>query len=161
MGRQVQLRTTETDNDNFRDFLSSNYECKFYQSFAPTIEQLSLTSFSNTYHKNYGIKIHFTEFEWEPIFLRTSTKENLFYISNTSIAPVIEFSKTNWDTKQDGRIYWSKYFTGTPEYDIDKFEITYNEIVKWLQKNSPGQTKYSSTKTYFLKDAWERHKSGF
>lgn len=157
MGRQIQIRTTDFDNDSFRNYLFSTFKCNFYQSFAPTIEKLSVSNFNKTFQENSIIKVHFTEFHWEPEFSQTRTPEKLFYISNSSNAPVIEFSKTNWETNEDGRIYWSKYFSGNPEYNVEEFEIIYDTIVKWLKNVSCGKIKHGNINAYYLKGAWEKH----
>ncbi len=39
MGKQIQIFTSEVDNDIFRDFLKANYDCQFFQSFSPTKDQ--------------------------------------------------------------------------------------------------------------------------
>ena len=92
-----------------------------------------------------------------PQFGQTNAKDR-FYLSNTSNAPLVEFSKTVW--AQDvghGRIYWSKYFTSGPiEYDINEFERFYQEITKWFIKNAKGKEKWAGVNIYYLKEAWER-----
>ncbi len=154
MGRQIQLFTTALDNDILCDYLQRNFDCIFYQSFASSIEELSINSFNDTFRADSPIYVYFKELDWTPEFSQTSTKDRLFYITNKSTAPIIEINKTNWETGDSGRIYWSKNFSGNPKYDIEKFERIYNEIIKWIKKNAVGQIKKSSVNLYFFKDAW-------
>lgn len=67
---------------------------------------------------------------------------------------LIEINKTNWETGDSGRLYWGKNFSGNPIYDIEKFERIYNEIIKWIKKNTVGQVKKSGVNLYFFKDVW-------
>lgn len=157
MGRQIQILTTQLDNDIFRDYLITKYDCIFFQSFAQSKETLFINSFSETYRKDSTIYIYFKTFEWIPIYNQTSTKDKLFYIKNKSSAPIIEFSKTDLETGKHGRLYWSKYFSGNPEYDVVKFESIYNNIIKWVKKNAGGHLKISGDNYYYFKDAWTHH----
>ena len=157
MGRQIQICITPSDNDSLRDYLLSKYDCTFFQSFAPSEAELMLDSFNNTYLQESTIQIYFKSFDWSPVIKQTSTKEQLYYIENTSTAPVIQFSKTDWETGHHGRLYWSKYFSGNPEYDVDKFELVYKDLVKWIKKNAGGCIKTSGITIYYLKEAWARH----
>lgn len=157
MGRQIQVCTTESDNDVLRDYLLSKYDCIFYQRFAQTEASLLIDSFNECYLKESTILIYFKSFDWSPVIKQTSTKEQLYYIVNTSTAPMIQLSKTDWETGQHGRLYWSKNFSGEPEYDVDKFELVYKNLVKWVKKNAVGCIKTSGITIYYLKDAWERH----
>lgn len=159
MGRQIQICTTESDNDIFRDYLLSKYDCVFYQRFAQTEASLLIDSFNETYLKESTILIYFKSFEWSPRTKQTSTKEQLYYLENTSTAPILEFSKTDWETGHHGRLYWSKNFSGDPDYDISKFESIYKDIIKWVKKHSGGSVKTSGITVYYLKDAWLRHLS--
>lgn len=142
------------DNDIFHDYLSTNFDCILYQSFASSKEELLINSFNDTYRTDSSIYIYFKAFNWNPEFSQTSTKDQLFYISNKSTAPIIEFNKTNWETGENGRLYWGKNFSGNPEYDMIKFERIYNEIIKWIMKNAGGHLKKSGVNYYYFKDAW-------
>lgn len=63
MGRQIQICTTESDNDKFRDYLLSKYDCVFYQRFAQTESSLLIDSFNDTYLKESTILIYFGQFD--------------------------------------------------------------------------------------------------
>lgn len=157
MGRQIGLCTTDEDNMQFQNYLNDNFNCTFFQSFAASPEKLWLPSFDQ-FADTSTIKIWNNDFNWDPVYSTTSTKEKLSYISNTSKAPIIELSKTEWtpDRIRKGRIYWSKYFMGTPDYDVALFEKFYNKVESWLKKNAVGKEKYGGLNTYYLKHAWER-----
>ena len=159
MGRQIELCTTDEDNLVFQNYINDNFNCAFFQSFAPSEEKLWLPSFDQ-FH-DFQINVWNKDFVWDPIYGTTSTKEKLRYISNTSRAPIIELSKTRWTPGpiNNGRIYWSKYFSGIPDYDITLFEKFYNKIETWFKKNAVAKEKYGGLNTYYLKHAWDRYKT--
>lgn len=157
MGQQLQIFATEKDNERIRDFLINNYECEFYQDFSKTKEGLRINDFNETYHKTGKIRIHNKAFPWTPTYSQTQTDEKLFYINNGSLAPIIEFSKTDIELSIHGRMYWSKYFSGNPTtYDVQEFEKFYNLVINWVKKNSKGTVKWAGCNIYYLEDAWER-----
>lgn len=153
MGKQIQICSTDKDNEAFCKFLSDN-KCSFFQSFAKSKDELFIIDLKNDSFKVY---IWNNEFEWEPTYGQTKTEDKFYYINNESNAPVVEFWKTNWNNFKPGRIYWSKYFLGNPEYDVENFENFYQTIVKWVKKNSKGITKEGNTNVYFLEDAWLKY----
>jgi hypothetical protein len=150
MGRQIQIFFSDKDNKIFSDFLKENFDCTFYQNFSPTIDGLIIQDFNNTYHKHSSIYIHNNDFLWTPTYKQTQTNEKLYYIDNKSIGPIIEFSKTNIDKNQQGRIYWSKFFSGNPDYNITEFEKFYNAIVKWIKQNTKGTVKWAGCNIHYL-----------
>ena len=160
MGRQIALCTTEEDIIVFQSYLNDNFNCAFFKSFATSAEKLWLTSFDQFGDSSATIKIWNKDFDWNPIYSTASTKEKLSYISNTSKAPIIELSKTEWTPERirNGRIYWSKYFMGTPDYDVALFEKFYNKVESWFKKNAVGKEKHGGLNTYYLNHAWDRHR---
>jgi len=158
MGRQIELCTTDEDNMLFQNYLNDNFNCAFFQGSAQTIKRLWLTSFDQS---DLKINIWNKDFDWEPIYGTTSTKEKRRYISNTSNAPILALSKTQWtpDRIRNGRIYWTKYFMGIPDYDVALFEKFYNKVESWFKKNAAGKEKRGGLNTYYLKHAWDRYKN--
>ena len=158
MGKQVLICTTDEDNEAFRGFIANSYGCRFFQSFAKLKEQVFIAKFDETLNPQSKVSIHNQKFSWEPAYSQTSTREKLFYIENTANAPVVEFSKTNWENFEHGRIYWGKNFLGKPDYDLAAFEIFFRDIVNWVKKNAKGTTRYANSNIYFLENAWNRFK---
>jgi hypothetical protein len=158
MGRQIQICTTENDNLLFEDYLRSTFNCIFFKSSASSINQLQINSFTEA-NAPFGAQIFIwnKQFPWIPEFGQTTAKDS-FYLSDTSKAPLIEFSKTVWTSNVNhGRIYWSKYFTAGPiDYDVTAFEKFYETITKWFIKNASGKTKWAGVNIYYLKEAWQR-----
>jgi hypothetical protein len=158
MGKQIQICTTDSDNLLFEDYLRSTFTCVFFQSSAPTIDQVQITSFSEA-RSPFGAQIFIwnNQFKWTPEFGQTTAKDK-FYLSDISKAPLIEFSKTVWTPNSShGRIYWAKYFTAGPiEYDVNEFESFYKSVTKWFIKNAKGKIKSAGINIYYLKEAWER-----
>jgi hypothetical protein len=97
-------------------------------------------------------------FPWNIELKQDKTKEQKHYVSNTSNAPLIEFSKTDWVGNNNGRLYWTKYFTGGPlEYDMTDFEKFYDTVVRWFIKNAEGKVKWAGVNVYYFADAWNRY----
>ena len=110
MGRQIQICSTDNDNPAFERFLKHNFNCVFFQSSAPTMEELIIESFKETsYPFSSQIFIWNKAFPWTPEYGQTKTAERKYYLTNTSNAPLVEFSKTISNHNENGRIYWTKY----------------------------------------------------
>lgn len=159
MGRQIQICSSEVDNNFFEDYLKSSFDCCFFQSFAKEIKELEIRSFSEV-QSPYGeqIRIWNKKFPWTPAYGQTKAKDK-YYITNSSNAPLIEFITTpTRPNPGNGRIYWAKYFAAGPiEYEIKEFEKFYETITKWVIKNSAGKVKHGGINLYYLSDAWRNH----
>jgi len=160
MGRQIQIGTTEKDIFSITSFLNESFNCILYRSFSSTKEQLIIDKSNSIFSKNSTqIYIYNTGFKWQPIIKQTQLKEKLYYIENKSTGPLIEISKSNWNPFEPGRIYWSKETDPVYEYNMNEFEIFYNEIIIWIKKHSSGIEKRSYGNIYFLDDAWKQFKN--
>jgi hypothetical protein len=156
MGRQLQICTSIKDDEQFHSFFTQNFDCMFFQSFARTKEELTINGFTDNPNPVLNkILIWNQQFNWEPTYKQTITKEKLFYIDNAGSAPLIEFTKTNWNNFEQGRIYWSKDFSGPVQYDVKEFEIFFNSITKWIKRNSNGKVRWANCNIYFLQEAWK------
>ncbi len=158
MGKQITVITTHEDCDIFWQYIKEKYKCVLYKSFANTKESLIVNDLSSS----FTISIWNSDFSWRPEYKQTITDEKLFYISNKGNAPLIEFSNTNWNDLRlgKGRIYWAKYFSSSEvDYDVEKFELFYKDLEKWLIKNSVHKDKYSGKNDYYLYNAWEKMKN--
>lgn len=156
MGRQIQICTTEIDNNRLEQFLKDSFSCAFFQSSAPSAAELMIDSFSATsYPFSSQVYIWNKAFEWTPEHSQANTEDRRYYLRNTSNAPLIEFSKTIPGHNEHGRIYWAKFFTAGPIlYDISEFERFYNDVTRWVIKNAKGKVKYAGANIYYLEDAW-------
>ncbi len=104
------------------------------------------------------------KFTWKPKYgqvkkeyLREGDKES-FYFTNSSNAPLIEFSRSDIHQAKYGRIYWAKYFSAPYglDYDVKEFSKWYDIVVNWIRRNSAGKIKEGWT-TWFLPDAWNSY----
>ena len=157
MGRQIQICTTDDDNLAFEQFLKQNFDCVFFQPSAPTAEELVINSFKETgYPFNSQILVWNKSFPWVPAYKPMKIAERKYYLlENTRGAPLIEFSKTILNKKENGRIYWEKYFLSTNlNYDVADFERFYLAVTRWIINNAAGKTKYAGINTYYLEHAW-------
>jgi hypothetical protein len=155
MPRQIQICTTPKDDLLFIEYLRNNFDCALFQSFASTEEAVWVKDLADLHDAYDTIKIWNRDFVWKPQYSTTS-REQLVYISNTSHAPVIRLERSNWETRQHGRIYWSKEISEIPEYDLIYFEKFYNKLAQWFQKNAWGKVKRDDTNVYYMKHAWKR-----
>jgi len=156
MGRQIQICTTDDDNLSFEQFLKQNFDCVFFQSSAPTAEELIIDSFKETsYPFSSQILIWNKSFPWVPAHKPMKFAEREYYLlENMRGAPLIEFSKTIPD--RNGRIYWAKYFLSTElSYNVADFENFYFSVMRWFIKNAAGKVKYAGINTYYLEEAWK------
>jgi hypothetical protein len=107
-----------------------------------------------TGHWTYGVWNTNFPFEFKYCHTNESVIPRQYYIENSGIAPVIEFSRSNVRSGKYGRIYWAKYFSAPRalSYDVDEFSQWFDLIVKWVRKNAAGKLKEPWT-TYFLPGA--------
>lgn len=119
-----------------------------------------IDDFSKDHENDFIYYIWNKSFPWNFEFSQTKTnrtEQNLYYIKNIFEAPCIEYSRHNFNEKQNyGRLYWSKNFAviNLLQYDIMKFDQWYNQIIQWVKKN--GKQKYKGKlNTYYLSDAWK------
>ncbi|EKR26006.1 hypothetical protein LEP1GSC087_4735 [Leptospira interrogans serovar Bataviae str. L1111] len=164
MGKQIAVIMTKIDESSFLDFLKSISEIQILKADAPSASKdaFMIDDFSKDHENDFIYYIWNKSFPWNFEFSQTKTnrtKQNFYYIENIFEAPCIEYSRHNFNEKQNyGRLYWSKNFaTINPlQYDIMKFDKWYNQIIRWVKKN--GKQKYKGTlKAYYLPDAWKAY----
>jgi len=79
-------------------------------------------------------------------------------VSNEGTAPLLEYSRHNFQNCRGtyGRLYWNKYFSGMPTYDVLAFDRWYSVVVRWFRKNGK-QARKGTLNTYYLPDAWAKY----
>ena len=163
MGKQTAIALTRADERTFLAFLRSSAEVNVFVSFAPTVDSLWVDSFDCV--EDWKFHIWNTAFAWSPeygtVTADPSGAHNGYrFVSNTGAAPVLEYSRHNFQLQNSpgryGRIYWSKYFSGIPAYDVLAFERWYSAVVRWLRKNGK-QARRGTLETYYLPDAWTKY----
>src|SRR5215213_959645 len=157
MGRQIALAATLKDEKALLTFIRTNAEVSLIESFAPSIDELWVAEFSTelTGHQTY--KIWNKAYEWNPTYAQVGAKAHdpksigNYYVSNTHVAPLIEFSRSDVSQEKYGRIYWAKDFSAPDGvvYDMNKFSLWYDSIVKWIKKFGRRHDQ-----VYFLPDAY-------
>jgi hypothetical protein len=80
-----------------------------------------------------------------------------YYIRDKWTAPAIEFSRSNLENEQYGRIYWAKHFMAPNglDYDVEAFSKWFDKVVRWVRKHGKRPIN-SAYKPYFLPDAWSQ-----
>ncbi len=113
----------------FLDFLRSISEIQIFKMFAPSIELLNIDDFSIENENDYQYYIWNNAFEWKFDYRKRQTemngKKETFYYMSMNDAPVIEYTRHNFnDERNYGRIYWGKFFAAPNglNYDIVKFD---------------------------------------
>jgi len=162
MGKQTAIALTPADEREFLAFLKSTAEVKLLVSSAATVESLWVDSFDCV--QGWGIfYVWNTAFGWSPeygtVTADPSGAHNGYrFVSNKNTAPLLEYSRHNFQNSRGayGRVYWSKYFSGTPAYEVPAFESWYSAVVRWLRKNG-RQARKGTLSTYYLPDAWAKY----
>ncbi|EMY68619.1 hypothetical protein [Leptospira vanthielii] len=155
MGQQIQLFATKKDLAEIQFYLEGNFRCKFYQSFSNKRENIQIKDFSNLDRPYNRILIWNTDFFWNPEYGITKTQPPYHYIKNESIGPIIEICKSNFESKEAGRIYWAKNFLSNKlEYDVANFEIFFKKFLNWIKKSSIKHKSIDSQlNIYYMDDA--------
>src|SRR5205823_4392803 len=103
---------------------------RILESFAYSMETLWVDAFNPTYPWHGTYRIWNTAFAWDPVYAQLEEDtapayrdRPRWYVKNTSIAPTLEFVRSNFDARRPGRIYWARDFSapdGLP-YDHESF----------------------------------------
>jgi len=150
MGKQTAIALTPADERAFLTFIKSIAEVKLLVSFD------CIEGWGKFYIWN-------TAFAWSPEYGTVTAdpsgaRNGHRFVSNEGTAPLLEYSRHNFQNSRGayGRLYWSKYFSGVPAYDVLAFDRWYSVVVRWLRKNGK-QTRKGTLNTYYLPDAWEKY----
>jgi hypothetical protein len=143
MGRQIAVALSEEAEDAFLKFLRQTAEIQLILPFAETKDALFVDQVEPRGSHHWSHYIWNKTFPWQPEFAQTRSdlppdRRGRYYVSNKSAAPILEYSRHNFDVPASrGRIYWSKYFSAPdgPAYDVDSFERWYESVVRWLRKH--------------------------
>jgi hypothetical protein len=137
MGRQIAVNFNDDEEIEFLQFLKENADIQLIKPFAETKEGLFVQTFESRGCGNWSYYIWNTQFSWEPEYQLTKEGSPRFYISNLSTAPVLQYTRHNFEPGRElGRIYWAKVFAAPNgvSYDLSAFEVWYNKIIKWYRK---------------------------
>jgi hypothetical protein len=162
MGRQLQLATTQADEVELLRFICTLAPIRVFQSHTPTIDELWIEDWETRRIPNAGFDIWPQSFPWTPEYAQTGgprcppESAGLYYISNTNVAPVLEFSRSFLDEQRYGRIYWGRDFSAPDGlgYDADAFARFTDSVWRWIRKVSRRLPDAKTHSPYFLPDAW-------
>jgi hypothetical protein len=164
MGRQIAVAMTDVDELEFLGFLRASADVQLLEYFAPTKSKIFVDQFSPRTEGHWTYNIWNKAFDWKFEYgrVRDDIPENRrpgwFYITNIDSAPVIQYSRHNFDDATGltyGRVYWSKSVSIKPgdiHYDIQGFATWYDQIVSWIKKNGKQKVK-GAYESYFLPKA--------
>jgi hypothetical protein len=138
MGRQLEVSLSEEQECAFLNFLRSKANVQIIRSFAPSQDKLFVNSFEPRGTGNFSYYLWNRAFDWVPVFALTRTDPPSMYVSNTSAAPLMKYSR--YTPHGPGRIYWAKDFAaaGGLAYDVATFEAWYNSVASWLKRLKSG-----------------------
>ena len=159
MGRQLQLATTKRDEVELLHFVHSLTPVRVFQRFAPTINELWIEDWESRKISSSDFDIWPVSFPWSPKYARTGgpgcppERSGLFYISNASAAPILEFTGSCLDRQRYGRLYWARDFS-VPDglhYDAEAFAKFVDAVWRWIRKVG---RRLPEGCEYFLQEAW-------
>jgi hypothetical protein len=163
MGRQIQVVATAADESAFLAFLRESAEIAIIDTFTRTRDALWVDEFNPELIGHWIYKIWNKAYPWQPEYRQTDKAENpnnngLFYVSNTDIAPVIEFTRSDVPRGKCGRIYWGKDFSAPHglDYDTDAFGKWFDKVVRWVRKNG-RKDQNNVYSPYYLPGAWQMY----
>jgi hypothetical protein len=143
MGRQLAVVLSDQDEADFLSFLNGSADIQIFRTSAPSRDGVFVDSFGPRGAWNWSYDIWNRAFPWEPILARTRLdlpdleRRGLYYISNKSTAPIIEYSRpVPGPDGMNGRIYWANDFSAPNglRYDVRAFEVWYESVFRWLRK---------------------------
>ncbi|EMO26935.1 hypothetical protein LEP1GSC170_2927 [Leptospira interrogans serovar Bataviae str. HAI135] len=142
MGKQISVAMSKVDESLFLNFLKSISEIQILKADASSASKdaFMIDDFLQDHENDFIYYIWNKSFSWNFEFSQTKTnrtEQNFYYIKNIFEAPCIEYSRHNFNKKQNyGRLYWSKNFAAINllQYDIMKFDKWYNQIIRWVKK---------------------------
>jgi hypothetical protein len=133
MGRQIPVVLVETDEQMFVDFLRSTGDVRVFESFADTVDALEVVGLPPPTSGHLFFNIWPTRFPWRPEFSQTRTAPSQWYVSNTGVAPVLEYSRVPLNGLRPGRLYWADRFSGEPPYDRRAFGDWIDSVWSWVR----------------------------
>src|SRR5262245_48346328 len=108
MGRQIQVAMADRDESEFINFLRTTSPIEIFEYFAHGLEMICVNAFSPRDMGHWCYRIWNKAFPWVPHFSAV-TKDALvkelvgwIYIDNASTAPLIEYTRHNFDADHRG-----------------------------------------------------------
>jgi hypothetical protein len=138
MGRQVEASLSEDEERALLLYMRAGTNVQIIRTFAPTQAGLLVDSFEPRGEGNWSYYLWNRSFDWQPQFSVTRTDPPASYVSNATVAPLLEYSRHT--QHGPGRIYWAKNFSA-PEgltYDSSAFERWYNSVARWVKRLASG-----------------------
>jgi len=165
MGRQLILAATPPDEVNLLRFIRSIAPIRVFVPFARSAGELWITDWETNGIQASAFAVWPQTFSWSPTYAQSGALNcppegaGRFYVANANVAPVLEVTRTYFDRRQFGRIYWARNFSASCPlgYDVAEFARLTDAVWRWIRKvgrRTPSATAYSP---YFLPDAWAKH----
>ena len=105
MGRQVAVLLGPLDEAHLLERLREAGEIRIFESFSDTAERLEVSDFPPATAGHLFFRLWPTRFPWRPEFAQTRTPPREWYVSNTSTAPLLEYSRAALSGSSAGRLY--------------------------------------------------------
>jgi hypothetical protein len=166
VGKQIQLAMNAEDERSFLLFLKSTADIQIFEAFAPSSDGLFVEGFDSSRGGHWSYYVWNKQFDWAPQF---GTVGDLSYdpahigwkyISNSSLAPLLEVNRSDIAAAKTGRLYWGKDFAAPNglNYDAKAFSSWVDQIWRWVRKH--GQKVDSlPLAPYFLPSAYQEWKA--
>ena len=139
MGRQVEVSLSEEQERELLAFLRAQANVQIIRTFSLSQAALFLDSFDPRGENNWSYYLWNRSFDWVPQYSVTRTDPPSAYVSNSSTAPLLEYSR--YTQHGPGRIYWAKNFSSPNDltYDVAAFERWYDSVVRRVKKLKSGK----------------------
>ena len=160
MAKQINIATSPADEAALLSFLRETSEIAVLEGFAPTKDGLWVQAFAGELSNHRHYDIWNKAFPWEPQYQQVtdSRKPCLngnWFVSNRHTAPVIQFTRTDFEKRKFGRIFWAEDLCGQGElaYDAKQFAEWFRKIEDWVRGNGTGDANDPDS-VWFLSEAW-------
>ena len=158
MGQQLAIALSLEDEKSLLSFLCESAEIEIYRSWSPmpsSVQSFGSEPEASPFH------IHNKAFGWEPKFERVdyvdkhTGRAGSYYRLANPHGPLLEYSRHPIGAEGPqtaGRLYWSKAFASTPQYDTTAFGAWYSRVASWLRRHGT-KVKHGATEPWCLPGA--------
>ena len=136
MGRQVAATLTEEQEHQLLAFLRSTADVVLIRAAGPTTDDLFASDFAERGDWCWHYWLWNRDFHWVP---EISRHKDHIAISNTNAAPLIEYTRHNFDGSEPvGRLYWAKDFAAPDglAYDPSAVNRWVDLAFAWVRRQS-------------------------
>jgi hypothetical protein len=165
MGRQTSVSLSESDEQNFFQFLNRTADVRLIRRSADDRNSFLIAEFPPRTSRETSFWLWNTNFPFTPELAESPTARQgdttrALVLRNTAGAPLIEYSRDayqNPERKIYGRVYWNTDFAlyHGLGYDHIAFGRWFNRVIRWLRNNGHRVEISRGWSLYCLPGAWD------